>query len=49
MSGITRPVAARPSQRHAPPVFAQLALTLLAAALTAVVVLATSSVVARWG
>ena len=46
MSSITRP-STRPARRvHG--VLAPLALTLLAALLTAVVVLATSSVVERW-
>jgi hypothetical protein len=50
MSSITRPVAGNsaPPVRRVHGVLAPLALTLLAALLTAVVVLATSSVVERW-
>ena len=51
MSGITRPVAGGPGRsapRRTPPVLAQVALTVLAALLTALVVVATSTVVDRW-
>lgn len=51
MSGITRPVAGaagRAAPRRGSHVLAQAGLTVLAALLTALVVLATSTVVDRW-
>jgi hypothetical protein len=51
MSGITRPVAGAPgpaAPRRTSHVLAQVGLTVLAALLTALVVLATSTVVDRW-